>query len=1239
MSSFQSTTHSHPLSLGDANPPSSTRHPRRRATTNNLQSPDADDTRPVSNYFTLKHQSEERAAEIANGNHASTERWSKDGGVRGYGMGPKKQRLPLNFPPVTHEEHEHLDTDSPSLGVLWRTRDALATPTQLDPSVASAHEVSSLNAHDVPSYAADTLSTKWHVLSDDEVLAALTMFPATNSSSPHPSYNPLRLLSSALEEANRRNAQLLQRYAQLEEKEKARRRRGELLAQSMPPSEQEIARRVLDRLYCDEESVLNVELDEEGNTTLPESITEAMSESFTAMDSARSSPTPGTLLSSKRPSTPSTKASDAHSNGVLALSASPRSIASPSKAASIRSSKSEGVQSSKGKVGDWIGGWWSSKRGAPKGEDHGDESVAGIDSEAPKSHTSEGEVAPGSPSIPSTKVSAPTPVKTIRASARSVINTFYPGPTVLSSPSPRPRSLSIQSDASLLQSPTTRSIFQSLVPPGEPPQATPTLTALSPGSSIMHLPISRRTSISSTVSSFRRSPHPSHVRAIFHATRVMSSDPRSILVDQRQGTSELVARLALELVRNARDEGLTVVEPRQPPNPAPSSSLVRQNSETAIISQDTNSSASVMLGRAMTHASTPTSKVKRLSTMAALASPLFGTFKSGNRVGPPPAEAATANQPNSGGQDQQQTLKPVKKPGAGTVELESIIPELFKPPTLFLSQVRPNSSLRSPSFRPSIPYTTATRFSSSEQPLTDRYGFIYDVSSYDVSLLIKAREASSTAPACLTGIKIADQVDDDDDWPGEDGITTARKETLPTIHGRCECCESGSGSIMGEQMVFDEPSSPTLSQRSSNKDLKTSVRRRSSTISSLNPTPSKPSVSPQTLTVPARSIQSPSRDTEQPDHACSNTLRSLLSQLTDIHDKQQASQKADWDAFLKKRRNFRTTKSSAGAGTTTQPSTLSQKGGAAALLGNAKERDEDEEVTRLEGLIGVAQMGLSANKEDWREFARLVRSGIPLVYRAKVWFECSGALAAMEPGEFQELLSSHEGEKNGCLAEIEKDVVRTMPLNVFFGGDGIGVGKLRRLLQAYSWRNPGVGYCQGMNLIGSTLLLVHADEEEAFWVFTSIIENLLPPEFFSPSLLVSRACPLVLLDYVHDMLPKLYNHLEELGVDLPAITFSWFLSLFTDCLAVETLFRVWDVFFVEGMDALFRVALALLQINESELLQCDSIAAIYVHLESMTTRMWHADKLMKLQASLKPVVAHADIVKRRDAHVEALKIY
>ena len=58
------------------------------------------------------------------------------------------------------------------------------------------------------------------------------------------------------------------------------------------------------------------------------------------------------------------------------------------------------------------------------------------------------------------------------------------------------------------------------------------------------------------------------------------------------------------------------------------------------------------------------------------------------------------------------------------------------------------------------------------------------------------------------------------------------------------------------------------------------------------------------------------------------------------------------------------------------------------------------------------------------------------------------------------------------------------------------------------------------------------DEEEAFWVLSAMIEKILPEDFFSPSLLSSRACPLVLMDYVQELLPKLYSHLIDLGIDL-----------------------------------------------------------------------------------------------------------
>ena len=50
---------------------------------------------------------------------------------------------------------------------------------------------------------------------------------------------------------------------------------------------------------------------------------------------------------------------------------------------------------------------------------------------------------------------------------------------------------------------------------------------------------------------------------------------------------------------------------------------------------------------------------------------------------------------------------------------------------------------------------------------------------------------------------------------------------------------------------------------------------------------------------------------------------------------------------------------------------------------------------------------------------------------------------------------------------------------------------MRRLLDAYSHRNPATGYCQSMNFIAACLLL-HMPEPRAFWAFCCLLELALP---------------------------------------------------------------------------------------------------------------------------------------------------
>lgn len=664
-------------------------------------------------------------------------------------------------------------------------------------------------------------------------------------------------------------------------------------------------------------------------------------------------------------------------------------------------------------------------------------------------------------------------------------------------------------------------------------------------------------------------PQGASLRAIAHATRVMTSDPGSILVDQGRDAGPLIRRLALELIQTARDEHVLFREPSKLKERRERKEARVEGGHQVIARATLSPIEGVAAAESLSRALNAQGQVVRKSRSrpgglisASLTTPIL------NALMPQPQRKPTGGPegvPRSNADANPAPQPAPNKPAS--VPLESIIPAMSKPPTQYLS--RKYAPLTAPDFRFTIPLpNAASRFNvylddQSRQPLTDRYGFIYDVSQYDVLLLVRAKECGNTAPACLTGVRIADRKESNS-WSDEEA--GAFKSAIHVIKGLCECDGRSSSfglaspdGASGKSVVSASPpaeNSGPPSQRSRGSSPGPSRNKHRSTLASpidvLTPGPTS------VLVVCAST----------PRHVCANTIRVLLEDLTKIHDQRQTATRKDWDAFVKQRSRVRVVTKLA------LPNTMTTSvGGAAALLGLGT-TDAEDELAHTEGLIGFAQLGLSVNRDERTQFDKLIRGGIPLVYRSKLWLECSGGLEMREPGLFGDLLAQADEDEGHALVrnEIEKDIGRTMPLNIFFGGDGAGVVKLRRVLAAYSRqvyyslpriththlhclivhrRNPTVGYCQGMNLVTGTLLLVHADEEEAFWVLSAIIERILPDDFFSPLLLPSRACPLVLLDYVHEMLPRLHAHLVELGVDLAAICFSWFLSLFTDCLPIE----------------------------------------------------------------------------------------
>ncbi|KAG3174457.1 hypothetical protein PC128_g18036 [Phytophthora cactorum] len=236
-----------------------------------------------------------------------------------------------------------------------------------------------------------------------------------------------------------------------------------------------------------------------------------------------------------------------------------------------------------------------------------------------------------------------------------------------------------------------------------------------------------------------------------------------------------------------------------------------------------------------------------------------------------------------------------------------------------------------------------------------------------------------------------------------------------------------------------------------------------------------------------------------------------------------------------------------------------------------------------------------------RQFDALLKAGVPPHLRGQVWWMCSGAAELRREAKesYPALLHRLHTLSKCAEMDIEKDLPRTFPLALRnsmrqsqeLSGDGDGFGELRRVLQAYSLRNPAVGYCQSMNFLAA-VLLQNMGEEEAFWVLAAIVEEL-TPQYHTRTMTGSRADQRVFSDLVTQKLPVLANHLQTLGVDFEPFTLKWFLCLFLNTLPFEPVMRIWDVFFCEGSHVLLRVGLVLLKLNQPRIMACDDALDVY----------------------------------------------
>ncbi|XP_072290873.1 TBC1 domain family member 2B [Eucyclogobius newberryi] len=277
------------------------------------------------------------------------------------------------------------------------------------------------------------------------------------------------------------------------------------------------------------------------------------------------------------------------------------------------------------------------------------------------------------------------------------------------------------------------------------------------------------------------------------------------------------------------------------------------------------------------------------------------------------------------------------------------------------------------------------------------------------------------------------------------------------------------------------------------------------------------------------------------------------------------------------------------------------------------------------------------------ELKNLVRCGVPHEHRSQLWrwcvsFHVKKLRDHLAVDYYETLLNVAKEKPNPASKQIELDLLRTLPNNKHYASPSAeGIQKLRNVLTAFSWRNPDIGYCQGLNRLVAISLL-YMDQEDAFWMLIAIVEVFMPRDYYTKTLLGSQVDQRVFKDLMSEKLPRLYAHFELHKVDFSLITFNWFLVVFVDSVVSDILFKIWDAFLYEGPKIIFRFALALFKYKEEEFLKLQDSTAIFKYLRYFTRTILDSRKLMNMAFVDMNPFPMRQIQSRRAFHLEKVRL-
>ncbi|RCI16609.1 hypothetical protein L249_2231 [Ophiocordyceps polyrhachis-furcata BCC 54312] len=190
-------------------------------------------------------------------------------------------------------------------------------------------------------------------------------------------------------------------------------------------------------------------------------------------------------------------------------------------------------------------------------------------------------------------------------------------------------------------------------------------------------------------------------------------------------------------------------------------------------------------------------------------------------------------------------------------------------------------------------------------------------------------------------------------------------------------------------------------------------------------------------------------------------------------------------------------------------------------------------------------------------------------------------------------------ENAAALSKLEKTIRRDLGARTSYSKYAAAAGLQEGLFgvcKAYALYDEAVGYAQGMNFLIMPLLF-NMPEQEAFCLLVRLMNHYHLRELFIQDMPGLHMHLYQFERLLEDIEPALYCHLHRRGISPHLYATQWFLTLFAYRFPLQLVLRIYDLILSEGLSAILRFGIVLMQKNSATLLGISDMQQLTTHLK------------------------------------------